>query len=150
MRGLLPSGLLLLTIAHVLCAQTYPNGPYYGNNPYYQGGDPRVRPQAPADYGFSLFERVQADLERAEDNSYGHRERFDHARKEIRDFQKRLERGRFDKGELDEAISATQHVVDSNAVRERDRSVLLNDLARMREFRATRGGAYDGRGYGYR
>jgi hypothetical protein len=45
-----------------------------------------------------------------------------------------LYRGRFDKGELDEAIAAVQKVVDSSGIRGRDRSILLDDLARMREF----------------
>lgn len=105
----------------------------------------------------SLFDRVQHHLDRSASNPYlssGTRHRVDKARREVWDFQRRWNEGRFDKGQLDDAIGSVQHVVDSDSLDYRDRRVLQDDLMRMREFRSSRGYSggyrgYDG-GYGYR
>ena len=128
------SGILLLS-GLALNAQSYPSYPPYSGDPYYRG--PVYNNGAYADsWGMGLWDRVRADLDRAAFDAYGSRRRIDHARKEVNDFEHRLSRGHFDKDEMDEAISAVQHVVDSDNIPEADRSVLWQDLARMREFRA--------------
>ena len=103
-------------------------------------------------YGGSPVERAMNDLNQV--SSYGYRDRGDmrrieKAREELRDFQNKWVRGRFDKGELDEAIGAIQKVVNSNWISPRDASMLQDDLYQLREFRAQRGYGY-GNGYGYR
>jgi hypothetical protein len=129
-KGLLACSVVLLSNG-LASAQSYPRDPYYDRG-YGNYGS----------YGIRLFDQVQAHLERAAYNAYGSRGRIERARKDVYDFQKRLNQGRLDRHELDEAIGSVQRVVDSNSIDQRDRYVLLNDLARMREFRASRGG-YD-------
>ena len=129
-KGLLTCGILLLGNS-VASAQWYPDDPYYGRGGYGYGNH--------GSYGLRLFDEVQAHLERAAYNAYGSRGRIKRARKDVYDFQRRWKEGRFDRHELDEAIGSVQRVVDSSSIDQRDRYALLNDLARMREFRASRG-----------
>jgi hypothetical protein len=75
------------------------------------------------------------------------RSRYDNAIRHLSQFQDRYYRGDFDKDRLDQAISDVQNVVDHNPLDGRARSMLWNDLNRLRGFRASRG--YGG-GYGYR
>ena|SRR5690242_18263684 len=105
---------------------------YRREEPYYRGGG-------------SLVDRVQADLRYADSDSYsrGERRRIDNARKELYEFQRAWSEGRFNRHELDDSIAAIQKVVDHNALRERSRSILWDDLQRLRSFRAE----YQGRGY---
>jgi hypothetical protein len=103
----------------------------------YDRDDRRVRNDRA--YGGSPVERALYDLNQV--GSYGYRDRGDmrrinKAREELSEFQSKLARGRFDKGELDDAIGAIQHVVNSNRISGRDASMLQGDLYRLREFRA--------------
>lgn len=98
----------------------YPDRDDYGRN---RGGGP--------------FERVRADLYRAESASYpngGDRHRFDKVREELNEFART---GR--PGELNEAISALQKVVNKNRLSYQDRDVLNQDLYQLRDFRARQG-----------
>ena len=84
-----------------------------------------------------LFGRVRSDLERAEANSNwngGDRHRFAKVREELGEFQRSGS-----KRELNDTISALQHVVDSNRLAYRDRDVLAQDLYMLRDFRARNG-----------
>lgn len=100
------------------------------------------------DYGWGRepLDRVRADLDRsARDMRYlsgGELRRFERAREEIREFQEKWNRGRFDRHELDDVIGSLQKVVNGNRIRPRDRDFLLNDLARLREIRSRSGGFY--------
>lgn len=93
--------------------------------------------------GREPLDRVRADLDRAARDMYylsgGERRRVNHARDEMGEFQRKWERGRFDKGELDDVIGSLQHVVDKNRLQPRDRDRLLSDLDHLREMRARRG-----------
>jgi hypothetical protein len=95
--------------------------------------------------GGSLIERVQADLSYAQSTVYsrGERKRIDNARKELWEFQRAWNAGRFNRHELDDSIAAIQKVVDHSGLEERARSVLWNDVENLRAFRAR----YQGRGY---
>lgn len=99
-------------------------GQYYGHSDYNRNsGD--------------LFGHLRADLERAEANSNwdgGDRRRFNKVREELSEFQRSGKRG-----ELNDTISALQHVVDSNRLAYRDRDVLARDLYQLRDFRARNG-----------
>lgn len=141
MRSFLTTGLMscmLWLSSGLASAQWYPDDRNYDHGGY--------RYENRGSYGLGLFEEVQAHLERAAYNAYGSRGRIERARKDVYDFQRRWNEGRFDRHELDEAIASVQRVVDSNSIDQRDRYVLLRDLARMREFRASRG-RYDGGWY---
>src|SRR5438552_1952093 len=86
----------------------------------------------------ALVDQVHADLNRSYEGwrfTSGDRKRLDHAEHELRDFAKKWYRGRFDKGELDEAIGSIQHVVDNNHMDPRDRDALYDDLAQLRGLR---------------
>ncbi|HXF25669.1 MAG TPA: hypothetical protein VN610_00265 [Bryobacteraceae bacterium] len=95
----------------------------------------------------SVIDQVQQDLDRAQSRAASRHDakRIDHARHELWDFERKSSQGRFDKGELDEAIGALQSVVDHNAMPYGERSRLQDDANRLRDFRASRG-----YGYGYR
>ena len=98
----------------------YPDRDDYGRN---RGGGP--------------FDRVRADLDRAESASYpngGDRHRIDKVREELNEFARS---GR--PGELNEAISALQKVVNKNRLSYQDRDVLNQDLYQLRDFRARQG-----------
>ena len=113
---------------------------------YSDRDDRRYRREEPYSRGGgSLIERVQSDLRYADSDAYsrGERKRIDSARKELYEFQRAWSTGRFDRHELDDSIAAIQKVVDHNALRDRARSILWDDLQRLRSFRAE----YQGRGY---
>ncbi len=71
--------------------------------------------------------------------SWRERQRYDNAIRHLSEFQNRLYRGHFDKGRLDQAISDVQHVAEHNALDERGRGILWNDLNNLRAYRAYRG-----------
>jgi len=90
----------------------------------------------------ALVDRVHADLNHAYEGRHfnsGDRKRLDNAEKQLRDFAKKWEHGRFDKGELDDAISSIQHVLDNNHMERRDREPLDADVNQLRSLRE----AYD-------
>jgi hypothetical protein len=103
---------------------------YRDDDRYYR--DDRYRPEP--------LNRVRADLNRASrDMGYLSRSEFhrvEHANEEIGEFQRKWERGHFDKGELDDVIGSLQKVVDKNRLEPRDRDLLVDDLFRLRDFRA--------------
>jgi hypothetical protein len=85
-----------------------------------------------------LVDRVHADLNRSYEGwrfSQEDTRRLNHAEKDLHDFAKKWYRGRFDKGELDEAIESIQHVVDNNRMPERQRARLYDDLEQLRDMR---------------
>ena len=137
-----------------------------GNDPYYR--DPYYNDRTGAAYGRGTYgtagsgnviNRVLYNLDVAAANSRvdGHeRGHFNKAQQELRNFQARWAQGQFDTGRLDKAVSAIQDLVNSDQVNSRDRSVLSNDLAALRQFRNSGGqrGYYDpsyrNNSYGYR
>ena len=95
-----------------------------------------------------LIERVHEDLNRGYQTwhfSSGDRKRLNDAEHNLRDFAKKWERGRFDKGELDEAIGSVQHVLDRNHLQGRERAALDADVNQLRAMRE----AYDRHEIGY-
>lgn len=154
----------------------YADQGYYGNQPGYYGTrgndpysrDPYYNNRTRAAYGRGAYgsgvsgnvvDRVLYNLNIAATNSRvdGHeRGHFNKAQQELRNFQARWAQGQFDTGRLDKAVSAIQDLVNSDQVNSRDRSVLSNDLAALRQFRNSGGqrGYYDpsyrNNSYGYR
>ena len=89
-----------------------------------------------------LIDRVHDDLNRGYDVWHlrgSDRDRLNHAEHQLRDFSKAWRNGKFDKGELDEAIGAVQHVLDNNHLTGRERDNLWNDVESLRRMRE----AYD-------
>ena len=90
----------------------------------------------------ALIDRVHEDLNRGYATwrlSGGDRGRLDHAEHELREFAIHWERGRFDKGNLDDAIGSIQHVIDNNHFNGRERDRLWEDVTQLRRMRE----AYD-------
>jgi hypothetical protein len=88
---------------------------------------------------------VQNDLRRAErftPPNGKEKERYFNAQHHLSQFDRELERGRFDKDKLDEAIDDVKNVVENNTLSPRDRDVLSGDLRDLRELRRTRGSSY--------
>jgi hypothetical protein len=103
-----------------------------------QFGGPRYDPDSVS----ALVDRVHVDLDHAYAAwhfSNGDRKRLNDAEKQLRDFARKWRRNHFDKGELDEAISSIQHVLDNNHLTGQARDALSDDVNQMRQMRE----AYD-------
>ncbi len=86
----------------------------------------------------ALVDRVHADL----DHAYGvwhfsndDRNRLNQAEKELREFAQTWDKGKFEVGRLDDAISSLQHVLDNNKLPEMDRAALSDDVSQLRRMR---------------
>ena len=73
------------------------------------------------------------------------RDRLNHAGKELREFADKWSKTKFDKGQLDDAIDAIQHVLDNNELPGRERDALSDDVDRLRRMRM----AYERHEIGY-
>ncbi len=97
----------------------------------------------------TLIERVHTDLNQSYSDGWrfggADRHRLNDAEKQLREFARKWDHGKFDKGELNDAISKIQHVVDDNHMPGPDRSALDNDLGQLRNMRE----AYDRHEIGY-
>jgi predicted Zn-dependent protease len=86
-----------------------------------------------------LIDRVHADLNQSYADGWkftgGDRNRLNDAEKELREFSKKWDKGHFDKGELNDAISRIQRVVDQNHMPPVDRNQLDEDLGQLRRMR---------------
>jgi hypothetical protein len=85
---------------------------------------------------------VHADLNHGYDKwhlSDGDRGRLNNAEKRLRLFARDWRHGKFDKGDLDDSISAIQHVLDNNHLAGEERDALWNDVEQLRRMRE----AYD-------
>ena len=139
-KAVLGGGLLIGGIA--ANAQVYGGG-YYDHGRVY--GEFGRYPDERDRRGAGLFDRVRADMDRAESNYFtsgGDRRRFNRVREELAEFQGKWANGRYDRHELDDAIGALQKVVNDNRLNYRDRDVLQDDLYRLRDFRARNNNNY--------
>lgn len=89
-------------------------------------------------YVSTLIDRVHTDLNHA----YGawhfsdaDRDRLNGAQKKLREFAQKWDHGKFDKDELDDAISSIQHVLDNNKLPREDRDAISDDLSQLRAMR---------------
>jgi uncharacterized protein YfkK (UPF0435 family) len=86
----------------------------------------------------TFFQHIREDLDHVESNTFpfgGDQSRLARTKFELDELQQKLAQGVFDERELDETVGALRQVVESNRLDPRDRDVLSDDLARMREFR---------------
>lgn len=135
MKLLLGTLLTVITLATLAQPAQAQFGPPHG----------RYRPEAVS----ALIDRVHEDLDRGYavwHLKHGDRERLAHAERQLRDFSKHWEHGKFDQGNLDHAISAVQHVLNDNRLRGGERDALFNDVEELRRMRE----AYNRREIGYR
>ena len=90
----------------------------------------------------ALVDRVHADLNRGYGEwriSHNDRNRLNDAEKRLRSFARDWQHGRFDKDDLDDSISAVQHVLDNNHLSGAARDALWDDVQSLRRMRE----AYD-------
>jgi len=90
----------------------------------------------------ALVDRVHADLNRGYGEwriSHNDRNRLNDAEKRLRSFAHDWQHGRFDKDDLDDSISAVQHVLDNNHLSGAARDALWDDVQSLRRMRE----AYD-------
>ena len=86
----------------------------------------------------SFFHRIREDLDHVASGTFpfgGDQARIARTRYELDELQQKLSEGYYDERELDEVLQAWQMVLSSNRLAQRDREVLTDDLARMRDFR---------------
>jgi len=94
-----------------------------------------------------LVARAQTDLKRASEFGYNgdikkvkkdekEIERYRNAQHSASNFDRHLNKGKFDKGELNSFINNLKNVVDHNTLEGQDRDALINDLKDLRDFRA--------------
>ena len=102
----------------------------------------RERPEYGAHEVTALVDRVHDDLDRGYHVwhlSGGDKDRLNNAEKQLREFARKWERHKFDKGQLDDSISSVQHVLDNNRLEGPERDAIRDDVKRLRNMRE----AYD-------
>ncbi len=95
--------------------------------------------------GRSVIGQTQSDLRRSSHLARGRgkeKDRIQNALRHLSDFDRRMSRGRFDKGILDTAIEDVNNVVKNNTLSPGDRDALSGDLQALRDMRARRGVGY--------
>jgi hypothetical protein len=95
---------------------------------YYRGDQWRAR----------MFERMRDDLNHVQTLWFpgsGDEYRLARAKQELNDLQSALADHRYAEREVDDVINAMQRVVSDNRLSDRDRAILNDDLARLRQFR---------------
>ena len=129
----------LLGVAIAAQAQVYDSygRPYDRDDYRREGGDRR---------GGGIVERSMADLEnlRGVWLDHGDRKHVDKALHELSEVRNNFYRGKFAKGDLNEAIEHMARLANSGRLRGRDRDVIYGDVMALRDFRAS-SGRYGGR-----
>jgi hypothetical protein len=90
----------------------------------------------------ALVEKVHSDLAHGYGRwhiSGGDRDRLNGAEKQLRNFARDWQHGKFDKDDLDRSIAAIQHVLDNNHLAGPERDDLGHDVEQLRGMRE----AYD-------
>ena len=85
-----------------------------------------------------LFERVRDDVRHVQDVTWpggGDQYRLARTMQELSELQGKMAQRVYDEHELDDVIGALSRVVSDNRMAPRDRDILNDDLARLREFR---------------
>lgn len=128
LRSLAGAGLLALSLTANAQDRDRDFDAYHGERDVYFRGEWRGR----------LFERVRLDVDHVRAETWprgGDQNRLGHTIEELNELQGKLARGVFDRHELDDVIGALAKVVRDNRMSPRDRDILNDDLARMREYR---------------
>lgn len=83
------------------------------------------------------IDRTQSDLQAAAqlEQSPKERERYNHAQRQLSDFDRKLSRGHFDEGKLKDAIGALGAILDHNTLQASTRDALRADLADLQAAR---------------
>jgi hypothetical protein len=85
-----------------------------------------------------MFDRVRDDLNHVQTTWFsggGDQYRLDRAKHELNELQTAMAEHRYNERALDDVVAAMQRVVSDNRLSDRDRSILNDDLVRLRQFR---------------
>lgn len=88
-----------------------------------------------------LIDQTQNDLRNARELEHDKgkgQERYRNAQKSLSTLDRHLTKGKFDKGDLDQAIEDIQNVLDHNTLQSSSRDALLSDVRNLRIARAAR------------
>lgn len=102
-------------------------GWYQSRDSFYHGEGWRMR----------IFDRIRDDLSRVQQVDFNGRDQFriDRTKQELNELQGKLASHRYDQPQLDDVIGSLNRVVAANQLSPRDRDMLNDDLARLREYR---------------
>jgi hypothetical protein len=130
LRTVAGTGLMLFGLTASMQAQRPRDDDSYhrDRDDYFRGDQWRAR----------MFDRVRDDLNHVQTTWFtggGDQYRIDKAKQELNELQTAMAEHRFNERALDEVVNAMQRVVSDSRLSDRDRSILNDDLARLRQFR---------------
>jgi hypothetical protein len=130
LRTVAGTGLVLFGLTASMQAQRPRDDDSYhrDRDDYYRGDQWRAR----------MFDRIRDDLNHVQTTWFsggGDQYRLDRAKQELNELQTSMGEHRYNERALDDVVAAMQRVVSDNRLSERDRSILNDDLARLRQFR---------------
>jgi hypothetical protein len=130
LRTVAGTGLMLFGLSASMQAQRPRDDDSYhrDRDDYFRGDQWRAR----------MFDRVRDDLNHVQTTWFsggGDQYRIDRAKQELNELQTAMAEHRFNERALDDVVNAMQRVVSDNRLSDRDRSILNDDLARLRQFR---------------
>jgi hypothetical protein len=129
-RTVAGTGLMLFGLTASMQAQRPRDDDSYhrDRDDYFRGDQWRAR----------MFDRVRDDLNHVQTTWFsggGDQYRIDRAKQELNELQTAMAEHRYNERALDDVVNAMQRVVSDNRLSDRDRSILNDDLARLRQFR---------------
>jgi hypothetical protein len=88
----------------------------------------------------SLVDRTQSDLRAASGLEHGNkqRDRYHNAQDNLSKLDRKLSKGKFDKGALDHSIDDVKAILDHNTLQASSRDLLMRDLSDLKVARARR------------
>jgi hypothetical protein len=130
LRTVAGTGLMLFGLTASMQAQRPRDDDSYhrDRDDYFRGDQWRAR----------MFDRVRDDLNHVQTTWFsggGDQYRIDKAKQELNELQTAMAEHRYNERALDDVVNAMQRVVSDNRLSDRDRSILNDDLARLRQFR---------------
>lgn len=85
-----------------------------------------------------LFDRIRADIDHVQSEQpifSGEQFRLAKAKQDLSELQSAAMAGRFDDRNLDEVVGALERVQTEGKLSQRDRDMVMDDIARLREYR---------------
>jgi hypothetical protein len=130
MRRLFFQGLAGLSLLALALAAYGQNAPEQIHDPFYS--------QDQYQNTHSMFDKIQADLNRAATNAYpnylGDRARFDIARTALNRLEQNWDHAQYDSRQMENTVSALRMVLNDNRLTVHDRDVLRTDISRLGDF----------------